>query len=97
MQFATVDQHPMRRNVDHHGPRNDHLCAASLPASGSAGHRVDARDHLAKAERLDYVVVRAELEPDDAVDLLSTRGDDDDRDIRPLAELSAHGEAVDIR
>ena len=34
---------------------------------------------------------------DDAVDLLSTRGDDDDRNIRALAELSAHGEAVGIR
>ena len=34
-------------------------------------HGMDPRDQLAQAVRLDHVVVGAELEPDDAVDLLA--------------------------
>ena len=44
-------------------------------------HGADARDELAEAERLDDVVVGAELEADDAVDLLAPRGHHDDRHV----------------
>ena len=49
-------------------------------------HRPDPRGHLAGAERLDDVVVGAELEADDAVGLLAAGGEHDDRDLGALAE-----------
>ena len=69
-------------------------------AARSAVRRVTARiraTQLAEAERLDDVVVGAELEPDDPVDLLALGGDHDDRDARAGAELPADREAVDVR
>ena len=67
------------------------------PRQRSARHRADAGEQLAEAERLDHVVVRAELEADDPVDLVATRGHHDDRDLRTRAEPAAHLEAVEIR
>ena len=52
-------------------------------------HRADAGQQLAEAERLDDVVVRAELEPDHPIDLLPLGGDDDDRHVRAGAQPSA--------
>ena len=65
-------------------------------AAGPAGHGADTRDELAEAERLDDVVVRPELEADDAVDLLALGGHDDDRHVRPGAQLPADGVAVHV-
>src|SRR5581483_11570767 len=56
----------------------------------------DPREQLAEAEGLHDVVVRAELEPDDAVDLLALRADHDDRDVRAAPKLAANGEAVEV-
>ena len=63
-------------------------------------HGLDAEHQLADAERLDDVVVRAELEADDAVDLLPLRGDHHDRDVlRRLVALErlADLEPGDVR
>ena len=49
----------------------------------------DPRDDLACAERLDHVVVGAELEADDAVGLLAAGGQHDDRHPGALPELAA--------
>ena len=49
-------------------------------AAAAPQHGADARDHLGRAERLDDVVVGAELEPDDPVGLGPARGEHDDRD-----------------
>ena len=79
-----------------------HLQAAGADSSvGGATGRApqdgpDPGEQLAEAERLDHVIVRTELEPDDAVDLLALRGDDDDRDVRARAQLPAHLGAVDV-
>ena len=62
----------------------------------AACDRSDARDELAQPERLDEVVVRAELEPDDSVDLFASRRDDDDRDRRARPQLAADLEAVHV-
>ena len=55
--------------------------------TGTGQHRLgatqdgaDAGRHLAGRERLHHVVVGAELEPDDAVDLLDVGGEQDHRD-----------------
>lgn len=52
-------------------------------------HRTDAREQLARVEGLAEIVIGAELEPDDAVDVVSPRGEHEDR--RPLhGRLRAH-------
>ena len=66
-----------------------HRCAP--PGDGP-----DARQELTEAEGLHDVVVGTELEPDDAVDLLGTRGDHDDRDVGTCPQLAAHVEAVAV-
>ena len=57
----------------------------------------DAGDQLAQPERLDDVVVGAELEADDSIRFLAARGHDDDRHLRPLAQPAADVEAVHVR
>ena len=57
----------------------------------------DPRRQLAPAERLGDVVVGAELEPEDAVELVATGGEHDDRDGPALAQLAADVTAVDVR
>ena len=64
---------------------------------GAAQHGPDARDHLAGAERLDHIVVGAELEPDHPIGLFPAGGEHDDRHLRAGAQLSAHVEAGPIR
>src|SRR6185437_15887094 len=59
--------------------------------------RPDPRNELAQAVRLDEIVVRAELQADDPVDLLASCADDDDRHPRPLAQPPADLETVDVR
>src|SRR3954447_26001758 len=51
-------------------------------AVGAAQKCLDAAHQLAQAERLRQVVIRAELEPDDLVDLVVTRGQNEDRHLR---------------
>ena len=92
--------------VERRAPRAARRPRARRPTSVSRAVRprrtcassdgADARDELAQPERLDDVVVRAELEPDDAVDLLALGGDHDDRDVRASAQLAADGEPVDV-
>src|SRR5215470_12493345 len=67
--------------------------ATSRPAKSGA----DAREELARVERLGQVVVGAELEADDLVHVLPLGGDHDDRDaggVRARAQAAAHLEAV---
>jgi hypothetical protein len=45
----------------------------------TAGNGTHPGQELAESERLDHVVVGAELEADDTIDLLSARGHHDDR------------------
>ena len=63
----------------------DRLAARRLLAADrAAGRGADARDELLHRERLDEVVVGADLERVDAVVLGAARGDDDDRRADPL-------------
>src|SRR5437867_325468 len=48
---------------------------------GAAEDGLDPGDELARVERLRHVVVRADLEPDDLVDVFVTRGQHQDRDV----------------
>ena len=65
---------------------------------GAPQRRLHARAELAHRERLGDVVVRAELEPEDLVDLLGLRGEHDDRHRLALgAQAPADLEAVHPR
>jgi hypothetical protein len=66
----------------------------------AAKHRLDAREELARGERLDEVVVGARLEPGDLVGLAAAAGEEDDRhrDRAPLgAQLPREGKPGRVR
>ena len=69
---------------------------ASLAHFGAAPaqHRADARQELARAERLGEVVIGAELEAHDAVGFLVAPGEHDDRDLRFVAQSPRERHAV---
>ena len=83
---------------------------ADDPAAGRVGQvavrapqeRLDPAHQLAQPERLRQVVVRAELEPDDLVDLVVAGGQDEDRRLRaggaePAQDLEAvHAGQADV-
>ena len=69
------------------------LRLGGLHAAQDGAH---AGDHLGAAERLDDVVVGAELEPDDAVGLGPAGGEDDDRDAAAGADRAADVAAVAV-
>ena len=85
-----------RAAVDDERTDLDHAADVSCARRTAARDRTDARDELTEPERLDDVVVRAELEPDDAVDLVAARGDDDDRHVRLGTQLAAQVEPVEV-
>ena len=81
---VAVDQRA-RREVERERPEGDRALGRRRPGREplrlAAQDGVDARDELARVERLRQVVVGAHLEPDDAVDVLALRGQHDDRDV----------------
>ena len=85
------------RRVEPDGADLDRRVAGAGRRARAPQHRPDPRDHLAGAERLDDVVVGAELEPDDPVGLLAARREDDDRDARRRAQLAADVEPGAVR
>ena len=70
--------------------------AALADGRGAAPQqRLDAGEQFRHLERLDEVVVGAKLQPDDAIDDLSARGQHQDRRLHPaLAERSTHVETA---
>ena len=82
------DLGPHPRQVEHDVAGTDRLGGVERPI-GPAQDRPDARDQLARAERLGQVVVGAELEAEQLVELVVARGEHDDRDRRVAAR--AHG------
>src|SRR5258708_18922233 len=86
------------------GPQRD-LADLDRPAVGAA-HRsriraaqdgAQARHQLARRAGLRHIVVGAELEPDDAVDVVAARGEHDYRHAARLADLAQRLDAVDLR
>ena len=64
--------------------------------STSAHDGPHARHELARGERLDHVVVGAELEADDPVDLLTARGQHDDRNVGLGPDQAAEVSSVPV-
>ena len=76
--------------------------AAGALAAGSApprrrSMRPDARDQLARRERLGDVVVGARLQPGDAVDLVAARRQQDNRHLALAPDATADLQAVHLR
>ena len=94
--LLAVERRAARRRVDLEGadPHRLHRLVAPL---GAAQHRADARDHLGARERLDDVVVGAQLEADDLVGLGAARGDHHDRRVALAAQRAGHVAAVAVR
>ena len=71
--------------------------AASTGRARAAQDDVDARHQLARAERLGHIVVAAHLEPEDAVDLLVARRQEQDRHIGCAPDQPADLQPVHLR
>jgi hypothetical protein len=81
-------------NGPKHCPRRIACCRRGR-AAVSTHHRADARQQLARVERLGQVIVGADLEADDAVDILALgRQHDDGRKPRLPAQAPRHRQAV---
>ena len=61
----------------------------------TAQDRAQARDELARRAGLGHVVVRAELQPHDAIDVVAARGEHHDRHAARLPDLAQRFDAVD--
>jgi hypothetical protein len=68
-----------------------------LDSRGATQKRSDSSHQLADPVRLGHVVVGADLEPDDRVDLCALRRHHDDRHLASFAELAAHVNPADLR
>ena len=66
-------------------------------AAGAAQNRADARHQFARIEGLAQIVVGAEFETDDAVDVVAARREHQDGRLVGRAELAQHVEAADAR
>ena len=86
-----VDAHLATRHIDRDAVEAELLAPLRLVglAPVTAQDGLDARQQLGPAERLGDVVVGADLEPDDAVDLVALRRQDDHRGRHPLASQDA--------
>src|SRR5690606_23235947 len=73
------------------------LAAPGGLAVGAAHDRAHAGEQLTEAERFGDVVVSAELQAGDAVDLILAGGEHQDRDVALLAQDAADREAVQAR
>ena len=85
---------PHPRQVEHDVAGTDRLGGLER-AVGPAQDRPDPRHELARAERLGQVVVGAELEPEELVELVVARGQHHDRHRRVAAQLPGDVEAVE--
>ena len=79
---------PQRAHL--HGP------AAARHDVGPPQDRLDPGDERPRVERLGHVVVGAELEADDRVDVVVAGGEHEDRRVAAPPELAADLEAVDL-
>ncbi len=62
--------------------------APRIAGIGAAEDGLDAGHHLARIERFGQVVVSAQLEADDAVDVLAPGREHEDRSLAPTAHLA---------
>src|ERR1700674_269516 len=97
LDLSTIQRDPARSAVDVEGPDRivlgNRLGLVRLRL-GSPHYRIDAREHLTDREGLGGVVVRAELEPNDLVDLGVFGRDHDDRNAAAPPQRAAEVESA---
>jgi len=97
LHLDTVDGHFAASGIDDQVAVDDPLALGLAPLRRDAAKdRLHPRDELPGIERLRHVVVGADLEPDDLVDVLVARGQHQDRDVGALAQAPADLDAVDV-
>ena len=84
-----------RRRVETEG--SDLERVPLFPRAAPAHDGPDPSRELPRREGFDDVVVGAQLEPEDAIDLLPPRGEHHDRDIRSLTDLACEITSVSVR
>ena len=89
-------QHLSRGSVDREPVEREPFRPVQLRVR-TAKHGSYPRDELSRRERLRHVVVRAELETDDAVSLLAPGRQHDHRQLRAVADPAAELETVHAR
>jgi hypothetical protein len=72
------------------------LVSCRRPVGCSTGHGANPGDEFAQAERFGDVVVGAQLQTQDTIELLAARRQHDDRCLGLLAQLAAHVSAVHV-
>src|SRR5438270_10484908 len=92
---AAVDDDGARAGVEQDAADLDAAAGRDRARLVAAQDGADARDQLAWVEGLRKVIVGAELKADDAVYVLTARGQHDDRNLASGAEAAENFEAVD--
>lgn len=83
--------------VDSERSRTHDAVRRSALALGAPQDRPNAGGEFARVERLAHIVVRTQLQPDDAVDIVRAGREHENRHLRLLAEGAAHFQAVHLR
>ena len=96
LQGTAVEGHLSARCVDAEPVHLDDLRGLRF-GLGTAEHGFHPGDQLPRVERLRHVIIGADLQAHDAVDVVAAGREDDDRDVAGLAELLADGQAVHLR
>ena len=90
----------MRRHIQHQSAVLKHVCLrlrAHIVALIATELRLHARDKLQRQKRLCDIIVRAERQTSDLIDLFALRRQHDDRIIVFFANFPAERETVHIR
>jgi hypothetical protein len=90
-----ADRHLAGGEVDRHGGVDVGLAHLGR-AAGAAQQRLDPREQLLAAERLDHVVVGAGLEPPHLVELAGARREHQDRHVGEVADAFERLPAVHL-
>jgi hypothetical protein len=86
-----LHRHLARREVDGQPAALEARLVAGLDAAQDGA---DARQQLARVERLGEIIVGAQLQPDDLVGIVAPRGHHDERRAPALADAPGESEAV---
>jgi hypothetical protein len=87
-----LPRHRIKGDIADVDPRRRIVMRPSAPQNSS-----HPRQQLARVERLGQIIVRAKLQPHNSIDVFSTRGQDQYRDIRLRAQLAEHVESLHAR